>query len=54
MSTTGIPVSRAEVVTAPPTDFVSTDQNGYFVLAEGLYLQQVKKKISNLGFIKSE
>ena len=34
VSATGIPVSRAEVVTSPPTDIVSTNQNGYFFLTK--------------------
>ena len=32
VSASGLPVTRAEVVTSPPTDIVSTDQNGYFIL----------------------
>ncbi len=32
VSASGLPVTRAEVITAPPTDIVSTDQNGYFII----------------------
>ena len=32
VSASGLPVTRAEVVTQPPTDIVSTDQNGYFII----------------------
>jgi hypothetical protein len=30
VSASGLPVVRAEVVTMPPTDIVSTDKDGYF------------------------
>ncbi len=32
VSATGIPVSRAEVITLPATDIVSTDREGYFYI----------------------